>query len=82
MNKPLRDEVIDQVAHFASNAAIVIVFVVAFSLPVWGSAMIAASYTLLREAWQHRESKTCKEGCQRDIVFSFLGIIFGAIVVL
>jgi len=78
----LKDEVIDQVAHFVSNAAIVIVFAVAFSLPILGSCMLAASYTLLREAWQHRESRTCKEGCKRDILFSFLGIIFGAIVVL
>lgn len=78
LNKPLKDEIVDQVLHFVSNALIVI-FLSVTALPLWGCAAIALTYTLGREFAQHKTSMTCKEGCQRDIAFSFLGIAAGVL---
>ena len=78
LNKPLGEEVLDQALHFLSNAAIVMVLVHILHINLGGAVATAAAYTLLREAAQHRESKHCQEGCQRDIFFSFLGILAGS----
>ena len=81
LNKPLGEETLDQLLHFLSNAAIVIGTVHLLGFNVGGAVATAAAYTLLREAAQHKESKHCQEGCQRDIFFSFLGILCGAWIV-
>lgn len=78
LNKPLQDEILDQALHFVSNAFIVMTLVHLLHINIGVSIAIAAIYTLGREAWQHRESKHCQEGCQRDIFFSFLGILAGS----
>lgn len=82
LNKPLSEEVLDQALHFLSNAFIVLAVVNFLGYNIGSAVFIAATYTLLREAYQHKESKHCQEGCQRDIFFSFLGILAGSWMVL
>lgn len=84
LNKPLQEEILDQVLHVLSNFFIV-TFLVFLGTSLYTAVLAAIAYTFGREIYQRLRGGNnwydCKEGCQRDILFSLLGIISGIIYV-
>lgn len=84
LNKPLKEEILDQVLHVLSNFFIV-TFLVFLGVSLYAAVITAIVYTFGREIYQRLRGGhnwyDCKEGCQRDILFSLLGIISGIIYV-
>lgn len=82
LNKPLQEEILDQVLHVLSNFFIVTLLVF-LGASLYAAAITAIVYTFGREIYQRLRGGNnwydCKEGCQRDILFSLLGIISGII---
>ena len=74
LNKPLKEEILDQALHVLSNFFIV-VFLVFLGASLYTAVLISIAYTLGREVYQRLRGGNnwydCKEGCQRDILFSF-----------
>lgn len=82
LNKPLKEEILDQALHVLSNFFIV-TYLVFLGASLYTAVLISIAYTLGREIYQRLRGGNnwydCKEGCQRDILFSLLGTILGII---
>ena len=82
LNKPLKEEILDQVLHVLSNFFIV-TFLVFLGASLYDAVLTSIVYTFGREIYQRLRGGNnwydCKEGCQRDNLFSLLGTILGII---
>lgn len=83
MAASLKQEVIDQAAHYIAGVALVLIitWITGTSLvAVLATFIIAVGREILQRIERHDVWYGCAEGCRLDIIFWLLGILTGTMV--